>query len=115
MVELYFLLYRVPRMMTRLARERNRSGLVWSLLAIGAWIGAEIIVVMVLTILYEIGVLLLDWPSRPAPFVHLLIYLVSLGSAIVAVTLVRRVLCSANRNRFAPLPPLPPSFESDVE
>jgi hypothetical protein len=44
MVELIFLIYVLPRRMARLARERNRSTLWWSLAAIGAWVGAELCV-----------------------------------------------------------------------
>ena len=46
-LELYFLLYRIPRLMSGLARERNRSALAWSLFGIGAWIGAEVGVILV--------------------------------------------------------------------
>jgi hypothetical protein len=41
MLELYFVLYRIPKMMTQLARERHRSAVAWSLFGILAWIGAE--------------------------------------------------------------------------
>jgi L-asparagine transporter-like permease len=44
MIEIYFLIFRIPKMMTQLARERNRSALAWSLIAIGAWIGSELFV-----------------------------------------------------------------------
>jgi hypothetical protein len=64
MVELYFLLYRLPKLMTKLARERKRSALGWSLMAIGAWIGAEIVVGIIVGVGYEIGRLSFDGPKR---------------------------------------------------
>jgi hypothetical protein len=44
MIEIYFLFFRLPRSMCRLARARGESGFVWSLAAIGAWVGAEIVI-----------------------------------------------------------------------
>ena len=35
MLELYFLFYRIPKMMTRLAREQNRSAIAWAFLGFG--------------------------------------------------------------------------------
>src|SRR5262245_11784732 len=43
-LELAFLFVIIPRRMARLARERNRSALKWSLAAIGVWIGTEFVV-----------------------------------------------------------------------
>jgi len=51
-LELYFLLFRVPKMMTRLARQRGRSALRWSLVGIGAWLGAEFAVIFAGGIVY---------------------------------------------------------------
>jgi hypothetical protein len=44
MLELAFLFYFLPKRMTRLARERHRRALAWSVAASVAWIGAEIVV-----------------------------------------------------------------------
>jgi hypothetical protein len=55
MLELYFLIYRIPRMMTRLARERNRSALAWSLMGVGAWLGAELFVLFDASLIYVTG------------------------------------------------------------
>ena len=52
MLELYFLIYRIPKMMTRLARERNRSALAWSLMGVGAWLGAELFVLFGAGLIY---------------------------------------------------------------
>jgi hypothetical protein len=114
MIELYFILYRLPRMMTRLVRERNRSALAWSLAAISAWIGTELFVAMALNTLYYTGVLLLDLPLQRSPLFSIAVYGVSLVSAIVAVSLVRRALYQRTETRYIPLPPPPPRFEGDA-
>ena len=54
-LELYFLFYRVPKMMTRLARERGRSAWGWSLLGIGGWLGTELVVLLGAGFLYGVG------------------------------------------------------------
>jgi hypothetical protein len=51
MLELIFLFIVIPRRMSRLARERNRSALKWSLAAIGVWLGAEVGVTSLLVFL----------------------------------------------------------------
>ena len=66
-LELYFLLYRIPRLMSGLARERNRSALAWSLFGIGAWIGAEVGVMLVASITHGLGIALLNWPAEMNP------------------------------------------------
>lgn len=101
-------------MMIRLARERNQSGLVWSLLAIGAWVGAEIGVAVALRVIYATGVILLNWPQLISPLVNFLVYLISLAAAVAAVTLVRHILNNKHQTRSFPLPPPPPGFESEV-
>lgn len=45
MIELIFLFFVLPRRMSRLARERNRNPVLWSLGAIGLWIGIEFFVI----------------------------------------------------------------------
>ncbi len=37
---LYFIFYRIPKMMSSLAKERSRSVPGWSVLGITAWVGA---------------------------------------------------------------------------
>jgi hypothetical protein len=46
MIEVYFLLVMIPMRMTRLARERGKSALAWSLAASGAWFGTELALVV---------------------------------------------------------------------
>jgi hypothetical protein len=109
-LELYFIFYRVPKMMTRLARERNRSALRWSLLGMGAWIGAEFFVALAFALIYEIGVDLWDWP-RPEPAgLRLLSYFLALVAALGSATIVSRVLMSKSAKKFFPAPPPPPKF-----
>jgi|SRR5215213_540142 len=108
MIELYFLLIRLPRMMSRLARERNRSAVGWSLLAIAAWIGSEILVVLIYSIIYETGIEHWGWPEQPPLGVVFVVYLLSLASAILGAAFIRRVLRSIPVSQ--PLPPPPPQF-----
>jgi hypothetical protein len=112
MLELYFIFYRVPKMMTRLARERNRSALAWSLLGIGTWIVAEMFVIFTLTLIYQIGVATADW-TEPAPAgLRFGTYLLGLVAALLAVTGLRRVLDS--KRTLTQLPPPPPTFSNDI-
>ena len=113
-LELYFLFYRIPKMMTHLARERNRSALAWSLLGIGAWIGAEFAVAFTLAVIYEIGAAVWDWPQpQPAGF-RILSYIAALVAALGSATIVSRILRSKSAQELFPVPPLPPKF-SDTD
>jgi len=111
-LELYFLLYRVPKMMTRLARERNRSALAWSLLGVGAWIGAELIVAFTLALAYEVGAEFFEWP-RPEPAgLRLVVYILALIAALTSTTIVSRILASKSARQVLPSPPPPPEFSA---
>lgn len=116
MFELYFVLYRIPKMMSRLARERNRSAVAWSLFGIAGWLGAELSFAFGCGIVYELGVLLFGWqPEMPASF-RVFSYIVALGAAIGGFTLVRYVLLrktaepSESHPSFLTPPPPPPKF-----
>ena len=104
MLELYFLFYRIPKMMTRLARERNRSAIAWSLIGIGSWIGAELVVGFTFGLFYGIGVELWGWPPR-SQGLSLLVYLLALVAALVSVTMVSRILTRKPREEVSPPPP----------
>jgi hypothetical protein len=108
MIELYFLIFRLPRIMSQLARERNRSPIGWSFAAIAAWIGAEILVLFCYGFIYEIGAENWGWPEKEPGELLLIIYLIALGAAILGATLIRRVLRSIPINQ--PMPPPPPQF-----
>lgn len=110
MLELYFLLYRIPQMMTRLARERNRSALKWSLIGVGAWLGSELVVLFGGGLIYGAGSILLGWPEQVPAGLQLLLYVFALCAAIASVTLVRRYLRSRTDEKDVPLPPPPPTF-----
>jgi F0F1-type ATP synthase assembly protein I len=111
MVELYFLLYRLPKIMTKLARERKRSAVGWSLMAIGAWIGAEIVVGILVGVCYEIGRLTFDWPKELPAGLTLVLYIVSLVAALGAASIVRKTLESKTVDPY--LPPPPPQFSQN--
>jgi hypothetical protein len=110
MLELYFLIYRIPKMMTRLARERNRSAIAWSLMGVGAWIAAELVVGFTAGLIYAIGVEFWGWPSQSTGF-NFLVYLIALAGALGSVTIVSRILTRKPREElFLPPPPPPQEF-----
>ena len=51
MLEIYFLFFYIPRKVRKLAKEKGQSALAWSLMAIGAWIGTEVILVIAAVVL----------------------------------------------------------------
>lgn len=114
MLELYFILYRIPKMMSRLAKERNRSAFKWSLLGIAGWIGAEVIIALCFGVVYGLGVAFLDWPEQPPLGLSVVSYIASLAAAIAGFTLVRHILYSKSQylsdDRFYPPPPPPERF-----
>jgi hypothetical protein len=105
MLELYFIFYRVPKTMTRIAREQNRSALAWSLIGIGTWIGAEMLVVFTLTVIYQIGIAAADWADPEPAGLRFVTYLLGLVAAVLAVTGLTRFLESKRRTRYQPPPP----------
>src|SRR5215210_580973 len=109
MLELYFLFYWLPKKMTQLARERKRSAVGWSVLAIGAWIGAEVGVFAAAGIVYALGIEFWGW-EEPSTGAQLVIYFIALGTAILSVTLVFRILRAKPRHDVFPSPPPPPEF-----
>ena len=111
MLELYFLLYRIPKMMTRLARERNRSALAWTLIGIGAWIGSELLVGFVFGIIQAIGIEFWGWPERSSGL-NILTYVLALVAGLASVSVVSRILTSKPRDEALPVPPMPPTFQN---
>ena len=110
MLELYFLLYRLPKMMTRLARERQRSALAWSLMTIGAWIGAELFVLFAFGVVYAIGVDVFEWPWPIPAGLRLVCYIVALIAALPSATIVSRILMAKTPHKISRSPPPPPEF-----
>lgn len=110
MIELYFIIYRIPKMMTALARERNRSAVAWSLIGIAAWIGSEFIVMFGFGIIYGLGIALWGWPEELPAGARLFVYIAAIAAAIGGLTIVRRILSSKSREVSYPLPPPPPQF-----
>jgi len=111
MIELYFVFYRIPKMMSQLARERQRSAVAWSLIGIGAWIGAEILVIFGIGVTYGIVSIMTegDVSAEFPPALRLLTYVFGLGAAIGSFLLTKRFLTSRPGPAFEPPPP-PPSF-----
>jgi hypothetical protein len=111
LVELYFLFYRIPRIMSRLARERHRSAWKWSLLGMAAWIGAEFVVALGLGVGYGILSLMFGWSEEIPTGFRFIAYIVTLLAAITAVTMVQRVLTAKQSPDHWPTPPPPPQFD----
>jgi hypothetical protein len=111
MLELYFIFYRIPKMMSQLARERQRSAVAWSLIGIGAWLGAEFVVIFGIGVTYGIVSIITegDVSEEFPPLLRLLTYVLGLGAAIISFLLTKRLLTSRPRSAFQPPPP-PPSF-----
>jgi hypothetical protein len=111
MLELYFIFYRIPKMMTQLARERQRSALAWSLIGIGAWLGAEFVVIFGIVVTYGIVSVITegDVSEELPPLLRLLTYVLGLVAAIGSFLLTKRFLTSRPRPAYAPPPP-PPTF-----
>jgi len=65
MLELIFLFIVIPKRMTRLARERNRSGLKWTLATIGVWLGVEFVVGFVVAFFIFLSAYLWGTPEDP--------------------------------------------------
>jgi hypothetical protein len=109
-VELYFIFYRVPKLMTRLARERNRSALLWSLLGSGSWVAAEFLVLFTVGTVYGLGELVFAWPEQIPPGLKIVSYVLSLAAALLASTIVSRILTRQPKTGAYSLPPEPPVF-----
>jgi hypothetical protein len=94
-LELFFLLWIVPKRIRPLARERGRSGFLWTLAAIGAWIGCEFLVFVVAVIIYELGIIYFEFPEglERSPVV-LVVSLFALIAGLIGSDVVRRVLTS---------------------
>jgi|GEM_PF-796076 len=114
MLELYFIFYRVPKMMTRLAREQGRSALGWSLLGISIWIGTEAVVIFGIGLLYGVGAVLFGW-SMPVPeAIKIIAYVAALAAALLSVTILHRILNRKPRAESFISPPPPPDFRSET-
>jgi hypothetical protein len=114
MLELYFLIYRIPKMMTRLARERNRSAMAWSLIGIGAWLAAEMAVGFAVGFVHAIGILRWGWQRQSSGF-SILTYVLALSAALISVTIVSRLLTRKPREQTFRLPPPPPEFQASEQ
>ena len=110
MLELYFLFYRIPKMMTRLARERHRSPVKWTAIAIVSWLGAEIFVGLAIGFIHGLGVVFFGWPTQSTG-ISLLTYILALVAALVSVTIVSRILSNKPIDEELPVPPPPPDFQ----
>ncbi|HUC20876.1 MAG TPA: hypothetical protein VMR98_05275 [Candidatus Polarisedimenticolaceae bacterium] len=77
--------------MSRLARERNRSALKWSLATIGVWLAVELAVGVVLIVLIFLCSYFLGTPEDPEA-VSGLAYIPALAAALIGAELMIRHL-----------------------
>ncbi len=92
-IELLFILIIIPYRVWRLAKERGESALKWSLAAIGAWIGAELLIGTLVGIVWVLLARLGFTPRGNAVNVfYVLFYLLLIASAATSATLVIRQL-----------------------
>ena len=92
MIEIMFLVYFLPKRMSILARERDRSALKWALAAIGAWLGMEVLINVVWGVLSAFGLALWDWSESSVRTATFVVYVVGLIGGMVSADLVRRRL-----------------------
>jgi hypothetical protein len=107
-LELFFILYYIPKTMTRLAKDHGRNALAWSLTGIGAWLGAQVIVVLTFIALYTLGVFLWGWPLDFPPALELFVWVSALAAAGGSLIVVERRL--SPKPRVKSYPPPPPAF-----
>lgn len=110
MIELFFIIYYIPKTMTRLARERHRSAVLWSFIGIGAWIAGELIIWLVFWGIYGVGMALWNWPEELPAGLRFFVYILALAAAGGGLLLAERTLDSRSRVKTYTLPPPPPKF-----
>lgn len=94
-MELIIILIFLPKRMKILAKERGRSGVTWTLAAIGALLVGEFLVMVTWIGFYFVGVITLGWSPdierQPATYV---VYIIALLGGLTCADLVRRYLTS---------------------
>jgi hypothetical protein len=109
MIELYFLLYRIPKMMSRAARERGRNPVAWSLIAIVLWIGTEVVVLFAIGVIYAIVALLFGWGEDIPAGLRLIAYIIALLAALTSAWVLQKYLLGSPQKIMPPPPP--PMFD----
>ena len=95
MIELLFLIFFLPKRMSILARERDLSPLKWTLVAVGAWLGVECLIIFAGVVMSTAGSLLWGWPEEPEKSpLTLFVYFLGLIGGMIAADLVRRRLAA---------------------
>lgn len=95
MIELIFLLAFLPKRMSSLAKERGQNAFAWTLAAIGAWLGAEALIIFTWLIVHKLGAEFWGWTEGIAKGpIAIIVYIIALISGLVSADLVRRRLTS---------------------
>ena len=93
MIEIVFLVFFLPKRMRILAKERDESAFKWTFAAVGAWLGAEFIIILAWVFVSTVSSLLWGWPEdvERSP-INLVVYFVALIGGMIGADLVRRRL-----------------------
>jgi choline-glycine betaine transporter len=110
MLELYFLFRLIPRTISPLAKQQNRSSFAWCFIAIVAWFVTQFVVAIIVGASYMIVASLMDWNIEISGFIRLIMYVCSLAGAFGSLTLIRRYLSARPQYDAFPAPPPPPTF-----
>ena len=81
----------------------------------GAWVGAEFVVLVGSGMLYGIGAVVLGWPMPVPAGVRLIAYVLALVAALASTTIVSRILTRLPREQTFLAPPPPPDFHSESD
>src|SRR5689334_7770128 len=108
MLELIFFFIVIPRRMSRLARERNRSALMWTLATMGVWLVTEFVVSLVGVVLIFVSSAAFGVPKDPETMSELA-YMPALVAALVSAEfMIRRLRALPRVSRMLP-------YREDVE
>jgi len=76
----------------------------------GAWVGAEFLIIFAFGAIYALGVEFADWPSPIPAGIKTVVYVAALVAALLSTTIVSRILTRIPREQEFLSPPLPPEF-----
>ena len=81
----------------------------------GAWVGAEFVVLFGSGTLYGIGAIFMGWPMPIPGGVKLIVYVSGLAAALLSITIVSRILTRMPKEKSFLAPPPPPDFHSESD
>ncbi len=110
MIELVLAIFVIPKIISPIAKVKNRSGVRWSLLAIGAFFVTEILIVGIYFFTYALLAKFFNWQQDVYQFwLTKLIYIVALIGGLGSADIIRIYLGKTDSTDFIK-PPVPPNF-----